>query len=66
MLLDRLPERAALSRLLEAARSGRSGVRGEPGVGKTALLEHAVQSAGMRLARAPNPPRPNAAAADQQ
>src|ERR1700722_17380327 len=41
MLLDRLPERAALSRLLDAARAGRSGVlvvRGAPGVGKTALL----------------------------
>ena len=47
MLLDRLPERAALSQLLDAARAGRSGVlvmRGEPGVGKTALLDHAVES----------------------
>ena len=46
MLLDRLPERAALSQLLDAARAGRSGVlvmRGEPGVGKTALLEIAAQ-----------------------
>jgi DNA-binding CsgD family transcriptional regulator len=55
MLLDRLPERAALSRLLDAARAGRSGVlvmRGEPGVGKTALLEYAVESAaGLRVAR---------------
>src|ERR1700760_4642959 len=55
MLLDRLPERAALSRLLEAARAGRSGVlvmRGEPGIGKTALLEYAVESAaGLRVAR---------------
>src|SRR5882757_9631803 len=55
MLLGRLPERAALSQLLEAARAGRSGVlvvRGEPGVGKTALLEHAVESAaGLRVAR---------------
>ena len=55
MLLDRLPERAALSRLIDAARAGRSGVlvlRGEPGVGKTALLEHAVESAaGLRVAR---------------
>ena len=55
MLLGRLQERAALSRLLEAARSGRSGVlvvRGEPGVGKTALLEHAIESAaGLRVAR---------------
>jgi DNA-binding CsgD family transcriptional regulator len=55
MLLGRLPERAALGRLLDAARAGRSGVlvmRGEPGVGKTALLEYAVESAtGLRVAR---------------
>jgi DNA-binding CsgD family transcriptional regulator len=55
MLLDRLPERAALSGLLDAARAGRSGVlvmRGEPGVGKTALLDWAVESAaGLRVAR---------------
>jgi DNA-binding CsgD family transcriptional regulator len=55
MLLDRLPERAALSQLLGAARTGRSGVlvmRGEPGVGKTALLDWAVESAaGLRVVR---------------
>ncbi|HJY56585.1 MAG TPA: LuxR family transcriptional regulator [Streptosporangiaceae bacterium] len=55
MLLDRLPERAALSQLLEAARAGRSGVlvmHGEPGVGKTALLDWAVESAaGLRVVR---------------
>jgi DNA-binding CsgD family transcriptional regulator len=55
MLLNRLPERAALGQLLEAARGGRSGalvVRGEAGVGKTALLEDAIASAaGMRVAR---------------
>jgi DNA-binding CsgD family transcriptional regulator len=55
MLLDRLPERAALSQLLDAARAGRSGVlvmHGEPGVGKTALLDWAVESAaGLRVAR---------------
>jgi AAA ATPase domain len=55
MLLDRLPEREALSQLLDAARAGRSGVlvmRGEPGVGKTALLEYAIESAaGLRVAR---------------
>ena len=55
MLLDRLPERAALSQLLDAARAGRSGVlvmRGEPGVGKTALLEYVIESAaGLRVAR---------------
>jgi predicted ATP-dependent serine protease len=55
ILLDRLPERAALGQLLEGARAGRSGVlvlRGEAGVGKTALLECAVESAaGFRVAR---------------
>src|ERR1700741_1069798 len=55
MLLDRLQERTALSELLDAARAGRSGVlvlRGEPGIGKSALLEHAVESAaGLRVAR---------------
>src|SRR5580704_14668971 len=55
MLLDRLAERAALGRLLEAARRGQSGalvVRGEPGVGKTALLEDAIESAaGLSIAR---------------
>jgi len=48
ILLDRLPERAALSGLLAAARAGRSGVlvlRGEPGVGKTALVEYAIEEA---------------------
>jgi DNA-binding CsgD family transcriptional regulator len=55
MLLDRLQERAALGQLLDAARAGRSSVlvmRGEPGVGKTALLEYAIESAaGLRVAR---------------
>ena len=55
MLVDRLPERAALSQLLDAARAGRSGVlvmRGDPGIGKTALLEYLVGSAsGLRVAR---------------
>jgi DNA-binding CsgD family transcriptional regulator len=55
MLLDRHAERAVLDRLLNAARGGRSGVlvvRGEPGVGKTALLDYAIQSAaGLRIAR---------------
>jgi DNA-binding CsgD family transcriptional regulator len=55
MLLGRLPERAALSQLLEAARAGRSGVLvmgGEPGVGKTALLDWAIGSAaGLRVVR---------------
>ena len=55
MLLGRLPERAALSQLLDGARAGRSGVlvvRGEPGIGKTALLDWAVESAaGLRVVR---------------
>jgi DNA-binding CsgD family transcriptional regulator len=55
MLLNRLPERAALGQLLEAARGGRSGalvVHGEAGVGKTALLDCAIESAaGLRIAR---------------
>ena len=55
MLLDRLPERATLGRLLDAARAGRSGVlvmRGEPGIGKTALLDYTIESAaGLRVVR---------------
>src|SRR5262249_49711055 len=55
MLLDRLTERAALNRLLQAARGGRSAVlvmRGEAGIGKTALLEDAIQAAaGFRILR---------------
>jgi hypothetical protein len=46
-LLGRQPEREVLERLLEAARGGHGGVlvvHGEPGVGKTALLEDAVQA----------------------
>src|SRR5271155_5378557 len=60
MLLDRLPERAALSQLLDAARAGRSGVlvmHGEPGVGKTALLEYAVGSAAGLRGGLPDPQR---------
>src|SRR3989454_10039808 len=56
MLLDRRREREVLDRLLEAVRGGRSRVlvlRGEPGVGKSALLEYLVeQASGCRLARA--------------
>jgi DNA-binding CsgD family transcriptional regulator len=47
-LRGRDEERAALDRLLDAARSGDSGallVRGAPGIGKTALLEYAIDSA---------------------
>ena len=54
-LLGRQRERAVLERLLEAARGGRGGVlvlHGEPGVGKTALLEYAVEVArDLRVAR---------------
>ena len=42
-LTDRLGERAALSQLAEAVQAGESRalvVRGDPGVGKTALLDH--------------------------
>jgi DNA-binding CsgD family transcriptional regulator len=56
MLLGRRNECAVVDGLLHAARAGRSGVlvvRGEPGVGKTALLEYAIESASdLRVARA--------------
>jgi DNA-binding CsgD family transcriptional regulator/tetratricopeptide (TPR) repeat protein len=56
MLHGRRDECAVLDRLLEGARVGHSGVlvlKGEPGVGKTALLEYAVGSASeMRWIRA--------------
>src|SRR4051794_10738814 len=48
MLRGRGDERAVLDGLLDDARAGRSGVlvlRGEAGIGKTALLEHAIESA---------------------
>jgi len=55
MLLGRKDERLAVDRLFAQARDGRSGVLalvGEPGIGKTALLEHAAESAeGMRILR---------------
>ena len=55
-LLGRARECDTLDELLEAVRSGKSRalvVRGEPGVGKTALLEYAVESASdLRVARA--------------
>ena len=47
-LLGRESERAGIDALLENARAGRSGalvVRGEPGIGKTALLDYARQQA---------------------
>ena len=56
VLQDRRDEREALGRLLEAVRGGQSRVlvvSGEPGVGKTALLESAIGSAsGFRVMRA--------------
>ena len=55
VLLGRAAERRALDRLLEDARDHRSAVlivRGEAGVGKTALLDHcARQASGFRIAR---------------
>jgi hypothetical protein len=47
-LRGRQHELAVMARLLHAAQAGRSGVlvlRGEAGIGKTALLEHAIESA---------------------
>ncbi|MCW2977300.1 MAG: transcriptional regulator, luxR family, partial [Actinomycetia bacterium] len=56
MLRDRRGERAQLDRLLDAGRAGRSAVlvvRGESGVGKTALLAYAAERAqGFRVLRA--------------
>jgi hypothetical protein len=55
-LLDRLGERAAVDRVLDQARAGSSAVlvvRGEHGIGKTALLDYAVGRAlGFRVVRA--------------
>jgi DNA-binding CsgD family transcriptional regulator len=48
MLQDRDDERAMLDVMLEGARAGRAGavvVIGEPGIGKTALLKYATESA---------------------
>jgi hypothetical protein len=53
---DRDPERSALDRLLDAVRAGESRVlvlRGEAGVGKSALLDYlAERASGCRVARA--------------
>jgi len=55
-LLGRNAECAALDRVLDGMRAGRGGVlvvRGEPGVGKSVLLDYiAEQASGCRLARA--------------
>ena len=56
VLLGRRNEREVLDRLLAAVQGGQSRVlvvSGEPGVGKTALLDYAINSAsGVRVARA--------------
>jgi DNA repair ATPase RecN len=56
MLHGRREECAVIEALLDGARAGRGGVlvlRGESGVGKTALLDHAIASAsGLRVVRA--------------
>ena len=56
MLLGRRSERAVLDGLLDAVRAGRSGalvVRGHAGIGKTVLLEYAIDSASdLRVVRA--------------
>jgi hypothetical protein len=56
-LVGREEQQAVIDRLLDAARDGRSGalvVRGDAGIGKSALLDHAVRTAGatgMRVVR---------------
>ena len=58
-LMDRRAERGALGALVDAVRSGESRalvVRGDPGVGKTVLVDHLAGQAsgsGCRVARAP-------------
>ncbi len=55
MLYGRGAERAAIDEVVEAARKGTSRVlvlRGEPGAGKSALLDHAAATAPMRVLRA--------------
>jgi Flp pilus assembly CpaF family ATPase len=56
MLLGRRSESEILNGLLDAARTGRSGalvIRGDAGVGKTTLLECAIESAAdLRVVRA--------------
>src|SRR5271165_4447942 len=54
-LINRDRERQALDQLLDAAKAGLSGslvLRGEPGIGKTALLDYAFgRAGGMQVAR---------------
>jgi predicted ATP-dependent serine protease len=48
ILRDRQDERAVLDRMLEGASAREGGVlvmRGEAGIGKTALLDYAIESA---------------------
>ncbi|HEY4419037.1 MAG TPA: ATP-binding protein, partial [Pseudonocardia sp.] len=56
MLRDRRSERQALDQLVDAVRAGAGRalvLRGEPGVGKTALLEYLVEhTSGCRMAYA--------------
>ena len=56
ILRDRKDERAVLDGLLQGARAGQGGVlvvRGEAGIGKTALLDYAIESApDLRMLRA--------------
>lgn len=58
MMYGRAAEQDAIERLLADARAGRGAalvIRGEPGTGKTALLDHAAHAAcrgGARLIRA--------------
>ena len=56
MLVNRRTERSVLDSLIASARGGMGSalvLRGEPGIGKTALLEYAIESApGFRIARA--------------
>ena len=55
-LTDRLAERGVLDELIDAVRAGGSGVlvvRGEPGVGKSVLLDYlAGRASGCRVVRA--------------
>jgi DNA-binding CsgD family transcriptional regulator len=60
MLVGRLAERARIERLLEGARQGRTGallISGDPGIGKTTLLQDTIERAGtMTVLRATGVP----------
>ena len=54
MLIGRDPEQRLIESLLEDARNGASAarlIRGEAGIGKTAILEHAAETSGFRTLR---------------